>query len=73
MSFWEWLTALVEIEGGSFAGRCNVFVLLVLVYSLRPKRPKLSFRVVVYSSVYMLLVLGILLTCLGVVGRIGLA
>ena len=69
----EWLRLLTVVEGGSFAGLCNMALVCLVVYSLRPKQPSLSPSTVWLTLLYLAGAVVVLLVCLGTVGVIGLS
>ena len=68
----ELLKALAVLEGASFAGLCNVAVVLFLAYVVRPRRPQPSVQAVLAVALYVLSGVVAFLICFSVLGPIGL-
>lgn len=71
--FLAWVRLLADVEGGSFAGLCNMMVVCLVVFALRPKQPELSPSVVGLTLLLMAGALAALVICLSTVGTIGLS
>ena len=71
MDFLEWVVEVIALEGASFAGGCNLLVLLFVVINIE-KTKLATWGAVLRVSAFGLLTVMTLMACLGVLSYTGL-